>query len=617
MESPKASLPTAPGSLVDTGLDLTPPYSRHTSMPCTGNAETGGMEADNSPSPRQHTRKSTSVSNSDRFVSAQQNWDQQRPAETPTPAPSRSLPPATPVSNSTGSTFRGGALGRMLNRIATTCSLKSSSRGQLLHSNAVGGNSAGGEGSTTMSSVRSVGSPPPLTPPATLAQALPVASAWLPPAPAHATGKIAMSGTSTMSLHHKGKKESFNDLFSPTNSGGATTPGSVVLSNLSPCSAIGTPVSDDASGYTHQPYPSVAAAAMARVGKSQESSIPSFPPEPTGPKTAIQKVKDALCRRHLNFTDFTIQSTVGTGSFGRVCVVDLAGSTDEYPALALKMLNKAKIIKMKQVEHVKDEKRILWSVTHPFIVNLLAYFQDEHRIFMLMEYVNGGELFSFLRKRGSVPEEGGRFYAAEVVLAFEYLHAKTIVYRDLKPENLLIDNEGHIKITDFGFAKVVETRTFTLCGTHEYLAPETIMRRGHGIPVDWWALGILMYEMITGHPPFYDETPMGIYRKILVCRYDFPPTVSKEARSLIKRLLTPDPSRRYGCLRDGPEDIKNHKFFKPVDWELCFRRGLTAPWKPNVTGPKDTSLFDVYPESTEASQPPITAQQQAEIFADF
>jgi len=310
------------------------------------------------------------------------------------------------------------------------------------------------------------------------------------------------------------------------------------------------------------------------------------------------------------FDDFDLRATVGTGTFGRVRVVKIKGSTDRTP-MALKIMKKSEVIRLKQVEHVKDEKQILAMIEHPFTVNLLLTFQDERRLFMLMEYVNGGELFSHLRKEGRLPDSHAKFYAGEVVLAFQYLHSMHIVYRDLKPENLLIDCEGHMKITDFGFAKVVEDRTWTLCGTPEYLAPEIIQSKGHGQAVDWWALGILMFEMLAGYPPFYDENPFGIYQKVLAGRIEFPRHIDPKAKDLIKRLLAYDRAKRFGCLKNGAEDIKKHKWYKLMDWDMLLSRNLPPPFVPAVNAADDTSMFDQYPESTEASAPPISAKDQA------
>lgn len=330
---------------------------------------------------------------------------------------------------------------------------------------------------------------------------------------------------------------------------------------------------------------------------------------------SLSHLKTLVGGRQFTFGDFDLRATVGTGTFGRVRVVKIKGSSDRTP-LALKILKKSEVMRLKQVEHVKAERQILSMIEHPFIVNLLATFQDEKRLFMLLEYVNGGELFSYLRKEGRLPNDHAKFYAGEIILAFQYLHSMNIVYRDLKPENLLIDCTGHMKITDFGFAKVVEDRTWTLCGTPEYLAPEIIQSKGHGKSVDWWALGVLMFEILAGYPPFYDENPFGIYQKVLAGRIDFPRHFDVKAKDLIKRLLTHDRTKRYGCLKSGAEDIKKHKWYKGMDWDVMYNRGLPPPFVPNVKAMDDTSMFDRYPESTEGSAPQISQKDQA-LFEDF
>jgi serine/threonine protein kinase len=329
----------------------------------------------------------------------------------------------------------------------------------------------------------------------------------------------------------------------------------------------------------------------------------------------VKRLRKLFTGMNLQRDTFRIGDTLGTGTFGRVRLVtyDQKGKTSYF---ALKMLKKSEIIRLKQVEHIKAEKSILSRIAHPFIVNLYASFQDEKSLYMLMEYVIGGELFSQLRKVGRFSNETSRFYAAEIVLALEYLHSMNIVYRDLKPENLLIDRAGHIKITDFGFAKEVEDRTWTLCGTPEYLAPEIIQSKGHGKAVDWWALGILIFEMLAGYPPFYDENPFGIYQKILAGKIDFPRHFDVNATDLIKKLLTADRTKRFGCLKAGADDIKKHKWFKGVDWAKVYARKVKPPYVPAFKAPDDTSNFDKYPDSEEDVSAPLVGKDK-EAFKDF
>ena len=203
---------------------------------------------------------------------------------------------------------------------------------------------------------------------------------------------------------------------------------------------------------------------------------------------------------------------------------------------------------------------------------------------MALEYVPGGEFFTHLRKAGRFNNHTTKFYAAQITLIFEYLHLDKIIYRDLKPENLLLDREGYLKITDFGFAKRVEFKTYTLCGTPEYIAPEVLLNKGHNKGVDWWTLGILNYEMLAGQPPFVDDDPMGIYQKILSGNLVFPRYFDRSARSLIKKLLTADLTKRYGCLKGGANDVKNHKWNLKFDWTSLYHRAIPAPLIPTVGG---------------------------------
>lgn len=285
--------------------------------------------------------------------------------------------------------------------------------------------------------------------------------------------------------------------------------------------------------------------------------------------------------------------TLGTGSFGRVMLVQHKDSQKYY---AMKILDKIKVVKLKQVDHTLNEKKILQAIEFPFLVNLVYHFKDHSNLYMVLDYVSGGEMFSHLRKNGRFSEAHSRFYAAQIVLSFEYLHSLDLVYRDLKPENLLIDEEGYIKVTDFGFAKKVRGRTWTLCGTPEYLAPEIILSKGYNKAVDWWAFGVLVYEMSAGYPPFYADQPIQIYERIVSGKVRFPSHFSPELKDLLKNLLQVDLTKRYGNLKNGVADIKNHKWFSTTDWIAIFQKKLEAPFLPPCKGPGDASNFDEYDE---------------------
>jgi len=335
-------------------------------------------------------------------------------------------------------------------------------------------------------------------------------------------------------------------------------------------------------------------------------------------------VEDNLKEAPIGLDSLERLQTIGTGTFGRVFLVKHK-QTGEY--FALKCLKKSEIVRLEQVIHTMNEKKILSSLKHPFIVNLKASFQDQQYIYMLMEYVVGGELFSYLRRRGRFPTETTRFFASQIVLALEYMHSGEIAYRDLKPENLLIDHEGNLRITDFGFAKHIENRTFTLCGTPEYIAPEIIMGTGHGKAVDWWALGILMFEMLAGYPPFYEneESPdrFNIYKSILAGTISWPAHFDPAARDLIKRLLATNLTRRLGNLKGGAEDVKRHHFFEGVDWTAVYNKRVTPPIIPEVDFDGDTSNFENYENDGEGCNYDDIGKQfdgpdpHALIFKDF
>ncbi|XP_076818914.1 cAMP-dependent protein kinase catalytic subunit PRKX-like isoform X1 [Clavelina lepadiformis] len=331
-------------------------------------------------------------------------------------------------------------------------------------------------------------------------------------------------------------------------------------------------------------------------------------PSQVVPSTTFGKVGSSF-----SLEDLEILTTIGTGTFGRVVLVK-ERHTKEF--FALKVMKILDVIKLKQVQHVKSEKLILSQIQHPFIVQLYWTYHDDSFLYMLLDFVCGGELFSYLRNAGRFNNATSLFFASEIVSALSYLHSKDIVYRDLKPENILLDRDGHTKLTDFGFAKTVEDRTWTLCGTPEYLAPEVLQSKGHGKSVDWWALGVLIYEMLAGFPPFWDEQQIQIYNKILSGGIDFPKHMEFHAKDLIKKLLTADRTRRLGSMKNGTEDIKRHRWFQTIDWHAVDEKKLLPPIIPKVKHSGDTHNFEDYPEENWHASAVASVKDQNE-FIDF
>lgn len=263
---------------------------------------------------------------------------------------------------------------------------------------------------------------------------------------------------------------------------------------------------------------------------------------------------------------------------------------------ALKVLKKDNIIRRNQVEHTKTERSVLGYIKHPFIVGMNMAFQSRDKLFFVLDYCAGGELFFHLGKLGKFSESRSRFYAAEIILAISYVHSLDIIYRDLKPENVLLDGTGHIRLTDFGLSKEgissSSSGANSFCGTPEYLAPEILNRQGHGRGVDWWSLGALLYEMLTGLPPFYCQDRERLFEKIRNSELHYPASLSHHSKHVLRGLLTKDPTRRLGSGPTDAEEIKPHAFFAPIDWEKLQRGEIAPPWRPTISGNSDTSQFD-------------------------
>lgn len=286
--------------------------------------------------------------------------------------------------------------------------------------------------------------------------------------------------------------------------------------------------------------------------------------------------------------DFVIMKQIGKGSFGVVFQIKMKRNNKIY---ACKRLNKKDLVARKQVAHTNTERRVLANIDHPFIVSLRFAFQTKSKLYMLMDYHCGGELFFHLQKEGKFSEARCRFYAAEICLAIECLHSNGITYRDLKPENILLDFDGHIKITDFGLSKEVtsspDSITRTFCGSPEYLAPEMLLQKGYDHGVDWWAFGTIVYEMLVGTPPFYTQDIQQMYRNILSRQVTFYQGMSKESMMLIQGLLQKDPVHRWQCV-----EIKKCAFFRSIHWQKLYRKEVEPPVRPQVLSESDTQNFE-------------------------
>ncbi|CAF0806974.1 unnamed protein product [Adineta steineri] len=324
-------------------------------------------------------------------------------------------------------------------------------------------------------------------------------------------------------------------------------------------------------------------------------------------------IKSSLSNNQFTLQAFDTIRTVGTGTFGRVHVVHHRDTNTYY---ALKTMSIKRIIESKQIEHVQNEKNILLKINHPFLVRLYWTTHSNNLLYLLLEYLPGGELFQMMRKREKFDSKIAVFYASEVLLGLDYLHHLDILYRDLKPENILLDKEGHVRLVDFGFAKETKERTFTLCGTVDYLAPEVIQNRGHHKASDWWAFGVLIYEMLAGYPPFYDTDQFIAYRKILSGKIDFPRHFDYAAKQLLRKLLQTDQSQRLGSAKNGGNEIQLEQWFVSVSWTDVLERKMTPPIVPTVTSAGDTDNFDIYDEF-DINLTPQAAKYEVQIFKDF
>jgi len=343
--------------------------------------------------------------------------------------------------------------------------------------------------------------------------------------------------------------------------------------------------------------------------------------------------------KEISIKDFRIIKTLGKGSFGKVVLVQHKELKTYY---AMKILLKEQLKQTNQILHTKSEREILEKISHPFIIKLIFAFQNPEKLFIVTEYMGGGEIFYHLRKEGRFSEERTRLYIAELVLALEHLHRNNIIYRDLKPENILLDKNGHIKLTDFGLSKILKSnstnyqngngfsnlnsgnkhiekkhslesnnislinntnpsfnssftsvysRAYTICGTPEYLAPEILNGKGYDKAVDWWSLGVVAFEMLCGYSPFIEnkfKLDINAYKKPIF-KESF---ISEEAFDLLKKLLAVDQNKRLGAGVNDSEEIKQHSFFKEINWKMVYDRKYKPIFIPNIKNDEDLSNFD-------------------------
>ena len=295
----------------------------------------------------------------------------------------------------------------------------------------------------------------------------------------------------------------------------------------------------------------------------------------------------------ITIKDFQKIKLLGKGSFGEVFLVKYIKTNKIY---AMKILDKNKVIEGGQVEHTKIERDLLVNINCPFIVEIKFAFQDKENLYIITEFLQGGELFFHLHKEKRFTNDKAKFYVAEIVAAIEYLHKKKIVYRDLKPENVLISDTGHVKLTDFGLSKIFKKskeKAYTICGTPQYLAPEVIISEdGYDSTVDWWSLGCVLYELLIGRAPFRiclgDSLNEDLYKKKIL----IPDYVCEDAKDLITKLLVVEPKKRLGYGENGAKKIKHHPFFKGINWDDVWNQRINPPFIPDLKDETDLSYFD-------------------------
>ncbi|XP_077179600.1 ribosomal protein S6 kinase alpha-5 isoform X2 [Paroedura picta] len=349
--------------------------------------------------------------------------------------------------------------------------------------------------------------------------------------------------------------------------------------------------------------------------------------------TVKHELKNANLTGHVEkvgIENFELLKVLGTGAYGKVFLVRKISGHDAGKLYAMKVLKKATIIqKAKTTEHTKTERQVLEHIRQsPFLVTLHYAFQTDTKLHLILDYINGGELFTHLSQRERFTEGEVRIYIGEIVLALEHLHKLGIIYRDIKLENILLDSDGHVVLTDFGLSKEFisdeNERAYSFCGTIEYMAPDIVKggETGHDKAVDWWSLGVLMYELLTGASPFTVDgernSQTEISRRILKSEPPYPEEMSILAKDVIQRLLTKDPKKRLGCSSSGADEIKQHPFFQKINWDDMAAKKVPAPFKPVIRDELDVSNFaEEFTEMDPTYSPATTPQAADKLFQGY
>ncbi|KAI0926894.1 hypothetical protein AcV5_007571 [Taiwanofungus camphoratus] len=379
---------------------------------------------------------------------------------------------------------------------------------------------------------------------------------------------------------------------------------------------------NDSYGYQKLPPPQAVPpkdyppTSTARVQPERQPSLPAGQQLQLSPQ---QQHRQPTRKRKVGLDDFNFLAVLGKGNFGKVMLAEEKKSSSLY---AIKVLKKEFIIDNDEVESTRSEKRVFLAAArerHPFLLGLHSCFQTETRVYFVMEYVSGGDLMLHIqRKQFSLRQ--AKFYASEVLLALEYFHANGIIYRDLKLDNILLTLDGHVKVADYGLCKEdmwFGSTTSTFCGTPEFMAPEILLEQRYGRAVDWWAFGVLMYEMLLGQSPFRGDDEDEIFDAILEDEPLYPITMPRDAVSILQKLLTRDPTRRLGSGKSDAEEIKRHPFFKDISFDDVMNKRIPPPYFPTINGSADTSNFDEEFTREQPTLTPVHAQLSSRDQAEF